>query len=201
MIKLVYGVGISEKGEFKRTVATVDKRVATKEYRLWKGLLERCYSEKYQQKRPTYLGCSVSEDFKYFQRFAKWCQRQIGFGLDGYHIDKDILICGNRVYGEDTCVFVPSSINLALIKCNAARGDCPVGVSWNKQSQKYIAQCNTGDGCGPKYLGSFSTPEAAHTIYKAFKEVLIKQLASEYQHVLDPRTFKALLSYEVNIDD
>ena len=37
-----------------------------KEYVFWKGILDRCYDEKYHSKQPTYKDCCVSEDFKYY---------------------------------------------------------------------------------------------------------------------------------------
>ena len=111
MGKLIYGVGVSESGEFKRTVVVDGKRVRMKEYMLWYNMLQRCYSEECQQKHPTYTGCTVSEDFKYFQRFARWCQSQVGFDLEGYQLDKDILLRCNKVYSEEVCVFVPRNIN------------------------------------------------------------------------------------------
>ncbi len=200
MGKLIYGVGISDSGEFKRTVVIDGKQVRTKEYRLWSHMIERCYSEKCQQKNPTYIGCSVSEDFKYFQYFAKWCQGQFGFGTQGYQMDKDILLRGNRLYSEDSCVFVPQRINSLLVKCDAARGDLPIGVYWRTQDQQYRAQCQ--DGLGWRiHLGCFTTPEDAFQAYKVFKEDLIKQLANEYRDVIDPRVYNALMQYEVNIND
>ncbi len=200
MRKLVCGVGVSEAGEFARYVRIGSKWVMMREYDLWYQMLRRCYSEKHQLKNPTYVGCSVSEDFKYFQRFARWCQSQAGFGLSGYHLDKDILVRGNKVYSEETCVFVPVNINSLLTKRNVDRGDCPIGVSWHKRDQVYTAQCNDGNG-DLAHLGYFTTPEAAFDAYKTYKEALIKRLAHEYRDVLDVRVFEALMAYEVNIDD
>lgn len=200
MSKLVCGVGISEKGEFKRTVLVGSKQVETREYKLWRNMLQRCYSEKLHRKHPTYAGCTVSDDFKYFQRFAKWCQLQVGFGLDGYHLDKDVLLKGNKLYSEETCVFVPSNINLLLIKRHARRGEYPIGVNWYELDQKYRASCSEGGGKS-KHLGYFTTPEAAFLVYKAFKETLIKRLAQEYYGIIDHRVYEALLAYEVNITD
>ena len=34
-----------------------------KEYDLWQSMLERCFGEKLQTRRPTYKGCNVSDNF------------------------------------------------------------------------------------------------------------------------------------------
>ena len=49
--------------------------VLTKEYKLWCGMLQRCYSDSYQKKQPTYVGCEVSENFKSYEYFYEWCNK------------------------------------------------------------------------------------------------------------------------------
>ena len=84
MKKLVCGVGIYEKGRFKATEYVCGKRKITKVYGMWRSMLERCYSVKNKNRDVTYSECSVSENFKYFQRFAEWAEKQVGFGEDGF---------------------------------------------------------------------------------------------------------------------
>ena len=78
-----------------------------KEYQLWYHILERSYCHKYHARKPTYLDCTVSENFKNFAFFKNWCHRQKGFNIKGFSLDKDLLVKGNKVYSEGTCLFLP----------------------------------------------------------------------------------------------
>ena len=199
MSKLVCGVGVSSEGKFSRTYIGVDGKRETKEYAFWKAMLVRCYSEKYHELSPTYIGCSVSDGFKDFQYFAEWCQFQIGFGLDNYQLDKDILMKGNKEYSETSCVFIPGELNKFLTKRGSVRGKYPIGVYYIISNDLYVATCRKYGKT--EYLGCFSTPEAAFQAYKLFKEALAKELAIEYKGLVDPRVIQALLEYAVEEND
>ena len=127
MSKLVCGVGFNDK---TRPVSVDGKNV--KEYVLWQSMLKRCFSEKYQTRRPTYKGCNVSDNFLNYSFFYDWCQKQIGFGkVDEkgryWQLDKDLLFVGNKTYSETTCVFVPHEINSFFTDSGNTRGEYPVG--------------------------------------------------------------------------
>ena len=80
----------------------------TKSYKAWIGMLERCYSVKLHKKRPTYIGCTVCDEWHNFQVFAKWFDENHVYGL---HLDKDVKIKGNKVYSPEACMFVSQSEN------------------------------------------------------------------------------------------
>ena len=191
----VYGVGILGTKYPSRV-----NGVQTKEYELWKGMLKRCYSDAYKKKRPTYEGCEVSDNFKSYEYFYEWCHSQIGFDNKGWQLDKDLLIKGNKVYSESTCVFLPAEINLLLTKRTASRGEHLIGVHWCKRDKAFIAKVNKNKG-KQEYLGYFKTEIEAFNAYKEAKESFVKEQAEKWKSEIDPRVYKALMNYEVSVDD
>ena len=172
----------------------------TKDYALWKRMLERCYSDSYQKKRPTYKGCKVSDNFKSYEYFYEWCHSQIGFDNEGWHLDKDLLIKGNKVYSESTCVFLPQEVNNVLTKSASSRGEYLIGVSWSETNRAFIARVNKNTGKS-KHLGLFNTELEAHNAYKTAKESFIKEQANKWKGKIDERAYNALMNYQVEITD
>ena len=196
MKKLVYGVGFNDKTK----PTWVDGKVV-KEYKLWQSMLSRCFSERYQTHKPTYKGCNVSDNFLNYTFFYDWCQEQIGFGkVDEkgryWQLDKDLLFVDNKIYSETTCVFVPQEINKFFTDSGAKRGENPVGVYFNKQKGKFVAQCAL-NGKQQQHLGYFNTPDEAFAVYKPFKEALCKQLALKWQSEIDSRLFNVMMNWSV----
>ena len=161
--KLVQGVGIND---FPAPIKVNGRDI--KSYNLWKSVLQRCYSVDCQMKHPTYIGCSVVKEWHSFSRFERWFTENY---IDGYHLDKDILVPGNKVYSAGTCVFVSREINGLLTDCRAARGAYPLGVNFHKVNKRYIASIHTESVL--RYLGSFSTALEAHQAWQLAKSVNI----------------------------
>jgi len=109
----VHGVGYIGVGDYlSGTSAGI-----TKQYVTWNGMLERCYCSKLHEVRPTYIGCSVVPEWHNFQNFAKWYdENHPKDGVD-YHLDKDIRVPGNKVYGPKTCLFVTIIENTIAASC------------------------------------------------------------------------------------
>ena len=176
----------------------------TKEYMLWVDMLRRCYSDDFKKKQPTYEGCEVSENFKSYEYFHKWCHNQIGFSNQGnenpFHLDKDLLLKGNKVYNEDSCIFLPQEVNTLLTKSTASRGEHLIGAYWDKTANAFKAMVNKNKG-KQEHLGYFNTELEAFNAYKEAKESFIKEQAEKWKGQIDPRAYNALMSYEVNSDD
>lgn len=155
--------------------------------------------------RLSYTDTTCSENFKDYSYFYEWCQEQAGFkstdenGIS-WHLDKDLLIKGNKLYSENTCVFIPSKINNLLTKREYSRGNHPIGVYLDKRNSRFMTRCSNGTG-KDIYLGSFKCPVEAFKTYKTFKENYIKQIAEQYKLQIDSRAYDALINYKVEITD
>jgi len=168
-------------------------------YKKWNGMMQRCYNPKNKIGNPSYEACTSSETFRHFSKFKSWCYSQIGCEQEGWHLDKDILIKGNKVYSEDTCCIVPPEINVALTNNKSVRGSFPQGVIYNSTKTRYRARIQRGEKW--ESLGTYDTPEEAFYAYKPVKESHIKSLAEKWKDQIDPRVYEALMNWVIEITD
>lgn len=153
---MYYGVGVFKKGKYK----CKDKGLLTKEFICWKEMLKRCYSKTYSNNKQ----CLVCEDWLDFQNFAEWYNNNY-YEIDGERmaLDKNIIKKGNRIYSPETCAFISQRINQLFTKCNARRGEYPIGVSYEKSQNKFRTSCSVYDINANKYkiifIGRFNTPK------------------------------------------
>jgi hypothetical protein len=195
MRKLIYGVGIYHKGKYK---ATENSKI-TKWYAMWYHMLERCYSEAYQLKKPTYIGCSADARFHRFQDFMSWAEQQIGFDCVDIELDKDLLFKGNKLYSPETCTFIPREINVLMTKRDSMRGKYPIGVHLYKKDGSFRSSITIR---GIKtHIGYYDTPEKAFDAYREEKESHIKKIADEYKYKIDIRVYAAMIDYVVYVED
>lgn len=197
--RLILGIGI--RGD--KYPSHKDGKIL-REYNTWTGMLRRC-TEECWIKNPSYVGVTCSENFKSYSYFYEWCNKQIGFMSKdekgkSWNLDKDILVRRNKIYSEDTCVFVPQNVNCLLTRSEAKRGKYLIGVCWDKQHSKFRAYCKDGKRRNIN-IGRHSTEQEAFLAYKMCKEDVIKKVAEEYKFKLDPRVYESLLKYEVSEND
>jgi hypothetical protein len=149
-------------------------------------MLERCYSEKFLESRPTYIGTSVCSEWLYATAFKKWMEKQ---DWQDKSLDKDIIVPRSKLYSPETCAFVLQATNSFVIESDARRGDYPIGVDFHKRAGKYRARCKNPFTVENEYLGLFLTPEEAHEAWRKRKHELAQLVAARES---DPRVVEAL---------
>lgn len=160
--KPICGVGINDSDQPISKIIN-GKRVDCKFYQTWRDMITRCYSERFKLKYPTYATCETVHDWHMFTKFKAWMESQ---DYDGNHLDKDLLIEGNKVYGPDTCIFIPQALNKFLLDNKSNSGKLMKGVKIRPYGSFY-AECNNPFGEG--YLGTFHDEESANAAYLAKK--------------------------------
>ena len=201
-------LGIDKNGNVPKTREFKDgKTVSTWEYNKWKGMLKRCFDNKFKEKNPTYKNVTCCDRWLCFANFLEDLEilkQEYNWNKDiKLNLDKDILHKGNKIYSLENCVLVPDWINLLFTKSDAIRGDCPIGVCYNKKSKKYQAKCSINGKL--KGLGYYNTIEQAFNVYKIAKENEIKRVANDC--ILkgfitkDNRLYNAMINYQVEITD
>src|SRR5690606_1246030 len=131
----VYGVGYLGAGRHNYTTSP-------EAYKKWTAMLSRCYNTK----STGWLsyggdGVRVSKEWHNFQNFAKWFT-SYKFKEDGWHLDKDILVKGNKLYCPEFCCIVPRIINQSIVSRTALRGEYAQGVHWDKKLKRYVVALN-----------------------------------------------------------
>ena len=199
--KLVFGVGINDADYVTQKFETIGYVNGKRKqkliwkcpyYSVWKDMLKRCYSTKFQERNPTYIGCTVIEEWLIFSVFKSWMEEQ---EWEGNQLDKDLLFGGNKVYSAETCVFVTNMVNSFTIERGASRGIYPIGVCWKKCKSKFVSKCCSPFTKKQEHLGYFNCPNEAHQAWLKRKLELAHLLVAEQT---DERVAKALIERYTN---
>lgn len=185
--KLVCGVGVKGQG-----IAKINGK-NTKAYDTWMSMLRRCYSQKALSRNPTYVGCSVCDAWLFFPTFNAWFDENY---VEGWQLDKDLLVAGNKKYCPEACIFTPPAINTLFTDSGKSRGKYPIGVYFNKRAGKFHAQLRI-DGT-QKYLGLFNTAEDASQAYQLAKRENIIRMANIWRDKIPTKLYDALLAKAEN---
>lgn len=147
-------------------------------YIKWKSMLQRCYYNKYLLTKPSYNNCIVDSKWHCFQNFAQWYYNNYNSKfMEKWELDKDLLSENNKIYSEETCVFLPPEINQLLKQIRK-----PV-----KHSKKFKARFSS------TYLGLFDNYNDAQKFIVEQKHKEIKKLVEKYKTELNIRAINKLL--------
>ena len=146
-------------------------------YKRWNKLLDRCYVEINLKDNPTYTDVVVCDEWLKFSNFKMWMKDQkweLGDGTT-LHIDKDLLIRGNKIYYPDGCTFLHPKVNNFMTECKNGKSFDKIGYKkrvYATGNVRFQARCCNpfrGGSREADSLGCFDTEVEAHLAWKTRK--------------------------------
>lgn len=181
--KSLFGVGYFGVGCYKCRI----NNKLTKSYKCWSSMLQRCYDEKWKEGSPTYKDCFVVEEWHNFQVFSEWFYKNY---VEGWALDKDILVKGNKIYSPETCCFVPTEINLQFTK----RTNKPSQTIKNRgKSFEVRVSINNKNTT----IGTFKTEKEAKDSFIRTRKEVLNSLIRKYKNQLSDKVYIFLENYEI----
>lgn len=166
--KLVFGVGVNDASYVVRPTVG-NTTIFCPYYKKWSLMLQRCYDHNSRSSLPSYIGCSVADEWLTFSNFKNWMAAQ---DWEGKELDKDIIVAGNKIYSPSTCAFVSKSLNRLMSDCIHENEGGSKGFCFDKNRGLYSTQCHVNGK--RKFLGRFKTASEAECVYLRFKSDAIK---------------------------
>ena len=155
-------------------------------------MLKRCYRTKYKDMYPAYYKiATVCDEWHCYQTFAEWYENNKYNVEERLHLDKDILIPGNKIYSPETCILVPQRINLLFMNKSNSQG-LPNGIRKMKSGSYSVHYSHLK-------VGNYKTFEEAVNAYCIAKENAIKDIADEYTNIIPTKLYEALMNYKVDV--
>lgn len=195
--------GVGYVGVGKYVISTSDKdgnRKDSEAYDVWRSMMRRCYNQACQEKHPSYKGCSVNLIWHCFQNFAYWYYNN-PYRQKGWHLDKDLIVRGNKEYGPLRCAFLPPEVNYAMrTSSKDRRGEYPTGVYKHQSNGKFVARIGVKGNRQVELIQTFDLEEAVQA-YKTAKEGYISEVGEKWQGLIDQRVVDSLKNWTVREDD
>lgn len=180
----LFGVGINDSSYITRP--KIDgKQLVCQAYSSWKYMLYRAYNDNYHNRFPTYLDVVVCDEWLTFSKFRVWW---VDNYVEGWELDKDLLVPNNKVYSPETCVYVPNWLNSFVLNSSTTRGNNKIGVTWYKKLNKFHAKCSNLKTKKSEHLGYFVLEEDAYNAWLTRKLELANELKLEMD-VIDLRIY------------
>ncbi|HGF9808161.1 TPA: hypothetical protein ACJEWJ_005878 [Klebsiella quasipneumoniae] len=153
--------------EKTNNISRKNKPLQNKASKIWHSMHARA------GKVEGYLDVTIAEEWYEFENFYNW---YVVNYVEGWHLDKDIKVEGNRQYGPDTCIMVPAVINSLFTRSDSMHGY--KGVYFDSRSNKYYAQMRIN---GKTVQSGHSVlVEEAHRMFNAIRRGRINELRDQY---------------------
>lgn len=167
--KLVAGVGVND-STFATQAKIGGKSYKHRAYDAWREMLRRCYDSSVCMQYPKYKNTEVCQEWLSFKSFYSWWKSKY---IEGYQLDKDLLIENNKIYSPETCLYVPNYLNNFLSNCEN------INCSFIESISKYRVQVSCfGKN---KFIGNYERKEDAIHNWKLAK----LKVLDEYKNICD----------------
>lgn len=175
-----------------------------KKYQLWHNMKTRCYNPNYHKVKPGYKDCTICNEWLDDRElFYEWVDMNF-YKIKGeptVELDKDILIPGNKIYGPDTCIFVPKRINDLFVHIHGrVDNGLPTGVTYSEKTGTYkvsaMLTCDDSDKKKNVVLGYYDTIEEAFDVYKEHKKAEIIYIADLYRRKIPEQLYQAMVNWK-----
>ena len=189
--KLVLGVGINDMLGAEKTKEFIKQR------QMWFGVLQRCFSIKLLERRPTYKNCKVSESWLWLSNFIKDIKSIENYEKslnEGWQLDKDLLSNEGKLYSKDTCCFIPRSLNLVISSYPKKLNGLPKGVKLSKGGKYFAILQKEGNQI---FLGSYDSVEEASRVYNIAKKEHLLNIADSIKDIVPENVYKALVNFNL----
>lgn len=171
----IYGVARND-ADYNVYKTTGGTKTRCKYYQRGHHMIARCYSGK-----PAYFAysdCTVHKDWLNFSKFKEWlevAEATYNYDYEGaeYHLDKDLLKRGNRVYSAKTCCLLPAKVNIFLTCSNRSN----VNTCWDKDKGNWASYCRDAEGKSVT-LGHYSDRSIAKAVATGYKISVAYQLTT-----------------------
>lgn len=193
--RLICGVGVNDLSRISKN------GVKIWEYVLWKNMLNRAYCEKFKEKNKGYSESTCCDDWLILSKFIhdiNLIQASDRYEKDGWNMDKDIMLKGNKVYSPALVCFVPKELNSLILNSRKTRGDLPLGVHMDNFG-RFVSSIRIHNR--KINLGIFNDIESAFMKYKSVKEFEIKSKAEKWKSEIHKNVYNSLMAYTVDITD
>lgn len=174
----VQGFGVND-ADYNVNPTINGRKVMCPAYMAWVSMIGRCYSSKYQEKQPTYIGVTVCDEWRSFMKFREWWLENHVYG---WQMDKDLLT-DDRQYSPTSCIYVPGWLNTFTNDCGGRRGALMIGVTFEKRIGRFRATCSNPSIGTNERLGCFLTETEAHVAWLRRKLALAKELKDEMDEI------------------
>lgn len=172
--KLVFGKGINDSW-YKTKFMADGVTIQSPAHNAWRDMLRRSYDPKYHEREPSYSDVTVCEEWLLFSNFDGWYQKEY---IEGYQLDKDIKVKGNKEYGPSACLYIPRCINSLLNRNDKVKGKYPTGVSIRKRTGRFETSICIDNK--RVFIASKGTAEEAYHEYKKAKNKEILRKCKQY---------------------